>query len=45
MSTFQTIEEPILEGVHGGDPVSKIDLVHITVAGTKDFRHQVWPQI
>ena len=44
LSTFQSIEEPILKGVHGGASVSRIDVVHITVAAATDFRYQIWPE-
>ena len=43
-STFQSIEEPILKGLRGGNPVSRINVVHITVAAAKDFRYEIWPK-
>lgn len=42
-STYQSIEEPILKGIHGGAPVLRIDMVHITVVGAENYRYQVWP--
>jgi hypothetical protein len=42
-STYQTIEEPVLKGAHGGTPVSRIYMVHITVVGAENDRYQVWP--
>jgi len=44
LSTYQSIEEPILKGIYGGEPVSRIDLVHLTVADACDFRYQIWPE-
>ncbi|KAG8531636.1 uncharacterized protein KY384_003267 [Bacidia gigantensis] len=38
-----TLEEPILKGRKGGEPVSRIEMVHLTVAGAQQFRYQVWP--
>ena len=43
-STFQMLEEPILKGANGGDAVSRIDLVHLTVENAQEFRYQVWPR-
>lgn len=44
LSTYQSMEEPILKGMQGGEPVSRIDLVHLTVADAGDFRYQIWPE-
>ena len=43
LSSFEGIEEPILEGLYSGYPVSRTDLVHITVAAAKDLEHEIWP--
>lgn len=43
-STYQSMEEPILQGMQGGDPVSRIDLVHFTVTDASDFRYQICPE-
>lgn len=42
-STYQRLEEPILKGHLGGQPVLKIEIVHFTVKGLEDARYQVWP--
>lgn len=42
-STYQTIEEPILKGISGGKPVSRIEMVHLAIESAQDFRYQVWP--
>jgi len=44
LSTYQSVEEPILKGMEGGEPLSRIDLVHLTVANASDFRYQIWPE-
>ena len=43
ISTYQTIEEPILTGRDGGESVSRVEMVHLTVAGAQQFRYEVWP--
>lgn len=43
LSTYQTIEEPVLKGTVGGATVSRIEMVHPTVVGAEAYRHQVWP--
>jgi hypothetical protein len=40
--TYQQIEEPVLKGSLGGDPVLKIGIVHFTVVGLEEIRYQVW---
>jgi len=42
LSTFQMVEESILKGLDDDDLVSRIDLIHVTVADAKDFRYQIW---
>lgn len=44
LSTYQSVEEPILKGMQGGEPVSRINLVHLTVADASDFRYQISPE-
>lgn len=43
LTTYQSIEEPILKGCKGGASVSRIDMVHVTVVGAEHYRYQVWP--
>ena len=42
LSTYQTIEEPVLKGIFGGATVSRIEMVHPTVIGAETYRYQVW---
>lgn len=42
-STYQLLEQPMLQGIHGGTSVLRIEAVHFEVAGMEDFRYQVWP--
>jgi hypothetical protein len=42
-TTYQSIELPILMGQNGSASVSRIDMVHLTVADAENYRYQVWP--
>ena len=42
-STYQTIEEPILKGEAGNEAVARINMLHLTVKGTEQYRYQIWP--
>jgi hypothetical protein len=42
-TNYQAIEEPILKGSIEGSVVSRIEMVHPTVKGAKDFCYEVWP--
>ena len=42
-TTYQKLEQPILQGRHGGSAISRINVVHITVKGAEDYSYQIWP--
>jgi hypothetical protein len=43
ISTYQSIEEPILKGLYGSAAISQITVYHPDVADAKDFGYQLWP--
>ncbi|TQW01486.1 hypothetical protein IF2G_11001 [Cordyceps javanica] len=43
-TSFQCIEGPIVTGVLGNRAVTRIEIVHPTVAAAYDFEYQIWPE-
>ena len=43
LTTYQSIEEPVLKGVFGDAPCLQIQMVHFTVVGAEKDRYQAWP--
>lgn len=43
-TSFQCIEGPIVTGVLGNRAVTRIEIVHPTVAAAYNFEYQIWPE-
>lgn len=40
---YQMVEEPIIMGMTGNEPVAEIFVVHPTVIGAEDYMYLMWP--